>query len=303
MLKEPHKPLVVWENEDVKFGVESIAGTAPNFRRNLDYDELTFQFSGTSALECEYGEVEIKPGEMVLIPAGVCHRLTGSPESLRAFVYANDPVDIILGEDKMVSHTEFDVVRVGGPRPTKGAAAPTKGAVTEKMYLWNEKKPVDEFERDSEYLTGGGTAGRGMQKLRVFDFFENVTGVQGGGKGPIFYRSSSFHAEVYNTPGPMPAFHRGLDSDEVWLQFAGVSTNEAEYGRYQLLPGEMDHAPAGIAHRVIGTPEFLRLVLYAKRPVKLMIDPTKHIHKSHFETTPRVLKAARWKAVAAAGTR
>lgn len=293
MIGEPHKPVVIWQNVDAKFGVESMAGPEPYFRRNLDFDEITFQWAGHTRLECEYGTFEIGPGESTLIPAGISHRHIGTPDSLRVFVHTNEPVEVTLGEDKMVTHTEFEVTRIGGPSLGNGAVTTPKDTVTERMYLWEEPEEIDELERPYEDLVGGATLGRGMQKIRVFDFFESRTGVDKG-PGPTFYVSPTFHAETYNTAGDMLAFHRGLDSDETWWQFCGESTNESEFGKFMLLPGEANHAPPGIAHRVVGTPEFLRLVLYTKRPLRLMIDPAKHLYESHFEPKVRVLKAAEW---------
>jgi len=291
MIDKAHEPLVVFQNVDIRFGVESLAGAAPVFRRNLDFDDITFQWAGHSTLECEYGTYEIDPGGSVLVPAGVSYRLIGSPDSLRVFALCNEPVEITMGEDKLVTHTEFNVSRIGGPALANDGGAVPKGTVIEKMYLWEDGE-VDELERPYVGMVGTATSGRAMQQLRVFDFFDQRTGV--GGPGPTFYSSSSFHAETYNTAGDMLAFHRGLDSDETWWQFCGGSMNESEYGRFELVSGEVNHAPPGIAHRVIGTPEFLRLVLYSKRPLRLAIDPTKHLFESHFEQKVHALKAADW---------
>jgi quercetin dioxygenase-like cupin family protein len=291
MLTAEHDPMVVFQNIDVRFGVESLAGAAPYFRRNLDFDDITFQWAGHSTLECEYGTFELAPGGSVLVPAGVAYRINGSPGSLRVFAHCTEPVEVTMGEDKLVTHTEFDVSRVGGPALGSKSEVGLTGMVIEKMYHWEDGE-VDELARPAEGMVGTAVSGRGMQQIRVFDFFDSRTGV--GGPGPTFYASPAFHAEAYNTEGDMLAFHRGLDSDESWWQFSGGSTNESEYGVFPLSPGEVNHAPPGIAHRVIGTPEFLRLVLYSKRPLRLAIDPTKHLFESKFDLKVNVVKGADW---------
>ncbi len=295
MLTEPSQSLVVWQNEDMRIGVESLSGPAPAFRRGCDYDELWFQFAGETTVETEYGEVEMTPSELLLIPAGIAHRSTGKGQSLRLFVQLPEPVNIVLGEDKMVSHTEFDVVRHGGSTwPVGNGSEPPKGRVLEKLSRWDDG-PNDTvtLERNYEHLIGVASQGRGLQKLRAFDFFTGMTGKSG--PGPMIMESSVFNVEVYNTEGSQFAFHRGLDNDEMWLQFRGDSENESEFGAVHLRPGEMNHVPAGIAHHVVGGEGFLRLVLYSRKPWKLMVDPTKHAFESRFEPTTRVLVAPDWK--------
>ncbi len=282
MLAEPNQSLVLWQNVDMRVGVESVVGMQPHFRRCCDYDVLLFQFAGRSTVETEYGVFEMGPSELLLIPGGIAHRSGGSADCLRLFVQLRDPVETLLGADKQVSHTEFDVVRHGGPQwtvPNGGGSGPPE-TVLEHLSLWDMPDEVDVIERDYASLVGVASEGRGIQKLRAFDFFTGITGR--GGPGPKIYESNVFHVEVYNTEGDQWAFHRGLDDDELWLQFRGDSVNESEFGMYHLEPGEMNHIPPGIAHRVVGGEGFLRLVLYSRKPWQLMVDPTKHCFESRF---------------------
>lgn len=301
MLGHPNQSLVLWQNDDMKIGVESVVGTAPFFRRNCDYDELLFQFAGKTTVENEYGVFETGPSELLLIPAGISHRSTGTADSLRVFVKLRAAVSILLGEDKLASHTEFDMARKGGPSWSAPSDLPvaSKGKVLEKLSTWDDgPDELTVLERRYEHLVGAATGGRGIQKLRAFDFFTEMTGKKG--PGPKIYESPVFHAEVYNTEGDQFAFHRGLDNDELWLQFRGESANESEFGTYQLLPGEMNHIPPGIAHRVIGGKGFLRLVLYSRNPWKLMVSPAQHCCESTFEPAERAIKPATWKQAAGA---
>ena len=50
----------------------------------------------------------------------------------------------------------------------------------------------------------------------------------------------------------------------------------------------------GASVDIVGSPEFLRLVLYARRPLTLMVDPTKHLFESRFVPKVRVIKSAEW---------
>jgi quercetin dioxygenase-like cupin family protein len=293
MLREPNESLMLWENDDMRIGVESVVGSAPFFRRNADFDELFFQFAGRTDVETEYGRFATKPGELLLIPGGIAHRSAGTADSLRLFIRLQEPVKPLLTEQNHASRTEFDVVRRGGPAwgAAEGAPSASNGKVMERMLFWEAaEEEYTEIERDYERLIGCASDGRGMQKLRAFDFFNRVTGRQG--PGPKIYESSVFHTEAYNTVGEQFAFHRGLDDDELWLQFRGDSVNESEFGVYNLTPGEMNHIPPGIAHRVVGGEGFLRIVFYSHKPWKLMINPTRHHFESTFDIRARVVESA-----------
>lgn len=149
MIDKAHEPLVIFQNVDVRFGVEGLAGPAPAFRRNLDFDDITFQWAGHSTLECEYGTFDIDPGGSVLVPAGVSYRLIGSPDSLRVFALATEPVEITMGEDKLVTETQFDVTRVGGPPLASANGAAPRCTVIEKMYHWEDGE-VDEKKEEKK---------------------------------------------------------------------------------------------------------------------------------------------------------
>ncbi|HEY7062997.1 MAG TPA: hypothetical protein VII06_16080 [Chloroflexota bacterium] len=296
MLAEPRQAQVLWQNDDMRIGVESVVGAGPEFRRNCDYDELFFQFAGHTTLETEYGVFEMGPAELALMPGGIAHRSSGDDNSLRLFARLRYPVETLLGADQQVSHTEFDVVRSGGPAwsSPNGDTLGAQTTVRERLLFWDDPGGEgDLIERNYASMVGVATEGRGIQKLRAFDFFQGITGR--GGPGPKLYESPVFHVEVYNTEGEQRGFHRGLDDDELWLQFRGDSANESEFGVEHLGPGEMNHVPPGIAHRVTGGEGFLRLVLYSRQPWNLLVDPAQHAYTSSFEPRERVVQAAAWK--------
>ncbi|MEO6163578.1 MAG: hypothetical protein ABIP88_05520, partial [Candidatus Binatia bacterium] len=55
--------------------------------------------------------------------------------------------------------------------------------------------------------------------------------------------------------------------DEIWFQFRGHSLNHTEWGAMELDPGQMSYIPRGVAHRITGSPGFLRMVLYSRKLV------------------------------------
>ncbi len=302
MLAEPNQALIVLQNQDMRIGVENVTGTQPYFRRNSDYDTLYFQFAGTTLVETEYGVFEQRCGELLLIPEGVAQRSTGSPDSLRLFAFLREPVEPLYNAEKHQSHTEFEMVRTGGPAwaAPGPVPAPPQGPVVERLYRWDVDEPML-VQRDTAYLIGKASEGRGVTHFRPFDVFHEMTGKRG--PGPMLMKSSVFFCEVYNTEGEQFAFHRALDSVEAWLQFRGDSINESEFGAVHLWPGEMNYAPVGVPHRVVGGEGFLRFVLYSKRPWQVLVNASMHRYESRFTVQTREIQRAAWRDAAPAPAR
>jgi homogentisate 1,2-dioxygenase len=109
--------------------------------------------------------------------------------------------------------------------------------------------------------------GRGVRKLRVFDYFTGITGTPGV-RLPVPYKGKGFRVDVYNLEGPqLVGFHRGCDEDEIHFQFRGSGVNETEWGMTELHPGEMSYIPRGVGHRTTGSKGFLRIVFYSRELV------------------------------------
>ncbi|HEY7068261.1 MAG TPA: hypothetical protein VII06_42825 [Chloroflexota bacterium] len=296
LLGGSNQALVLLVNDDMRIGVDSVVGTPARFRRNCDYDLLLFQFAGRTALETEYGPCELAPGELALIPGGVAHRGSGTPDCLRLFAELRDPMVPNFGPEQYTGHSEFEMVRGGGPAwsaPNGAAPAPPE-RVVEELALWSETP--DEYtlvERPYGDVTGGASGGHGVLALRAFDFFTEIVGQRG--PGPRLMESATSHVEVYNIEGPQFGFHRALRSEEVGLQFRGVGHNLSEFGEEDIEPGEMYFVPLGIAHSVVGRDEFLRIVIYSKNPWRVPADLTRHHGASRFTPRERVLQAAAWR--------
>ena len=108
--------------------------------------------------------------------------------------------------------------------------------------------------------------GRNARKLSAFNYFTGMTG-KGGARAPVLYNGREFRVDVYNLEEEQNGFHRGCDEDEIWFQFRGHSLNHTEWGALELDPGQMSYIPRGVAHRITGSPGFLRMVLYSRELV------------------------------------
>ena len=137
------------------------------------------------------------------------------------------------------------------------------GHVLEHITFWDPQSDVW-IERDPTALIGTVTDGsRPFKKIRGFDYFTGMTG-KGGAKAPILYNGKEFRIDVYNLEEEQRGFHRGCDEDEIWFQFRGHSLNHTEWGAMELDAGQTAMIPRGIAHRITGSPGFLRMVFYSR---------------------------------------
>ena len=86
LLATPNQALVLLENADHRIGVASICGAREEFRRHVDFDTVYLQFAGRTQLETEFGEVEMKPGDLIHIPGrhrAPRHRQRRQPDLVR----------------------------------------------------------------------------------------------------------------------------------------------------------------------------------------------------------------------------
>ena len=315
LLRAPNQPLVILENAYHRIGVESVLGCQDAFHRYIDADMIYFQFCGATTVETEMGVFEMAPGELLLIPGGIAHRSIGHGDSLRYCCMSHESIDYVMNEDQYTSETRFEMRRHGGPEWSIPADAqtPSTGRVVERMHRWDDTP--DDYtivERDYEGLVGvtslRGPAREtgGVRKRRAFDHFTGVAGKSGGAGGTFgtqyLMTAPNLKIRTYNIVGEQFAFHRGLRSEEIHVQFRGDAIDMCEFGTFEKQPGEVTVMPRGIAHSVITDPPedetFLRLNFYSAEPWRVPTDPTAHAYNSTFECTTNVLKEAEWRLAA-----
>jgi len=254
----------VWEGDSLRIATEHIDGVEEQLTRAADHDLVYFQFCGRSAIESECGVVELEPGEFVLIPAAISHRSTGKEECLRLRVATRELVNLGVDPEKPLGETQFKV-RPSEPFTAHGNGRQESqhGRTLEHITFWDPQSDVW-IERDPAALIGTVTGGsRPVKKIRGFDYFTGMTG-KGGAKAPVLYNGKEFRIDVYNLEEEQRGFHRGCDEDEIWFQFRGHSLNHTEWGALELDAGQTAMIPRGIAHRITGSPGFLRMVFYSR---------------------------------------
>jgi homogentisate 1,2-dioxygenase len=309
LLSMPNQALVIIENDDHRIGVESVVGVQEHFHRWVDADVVYFQFCGSTTFETEFGDHEMRAGELMFIPEGIAHRSTGSADSLRWFAIAHEPFTDFLDESRYTGHTEFEVRRKGGPNWTipAGKEKPRRGGkVTELMHCWDDRPDdVTLCERDYEFLVGAASTQirekvSGIRKIRPFDFFTEVVGKKGG--APPLFKGPNLEIKTYNMIGEQFAFHRALRSEEIRIQFRGKALDMSEFENVPIQPGEVTIIPRGISHSVITDPpdarDFYRLNFYSGKPWRVATDLTRHAWHSTFEVRTIVHREAAWRQAA-----
>ena len=256
--------VMVWEGDTLRIAVENLLGPEEQLTRAADHDLVYFQFCGRSIIESECGVVELEAGEFVLVPAAISHRSSGRDECLRVRIATRELVNLGVDPEKPLAETKFKVSPSESFSPqANGRQDAQSGRILEHITFWDPQSDVW-IERDPAALFGTVTSGsRAFKKIRGFDYFTGMTG-KGGAKAPVLYTGKEFRIDVYNLEDEQRGFHRGCDEDEIWFQFRGHSLNHTEWGAMELDAGQTAMIPRGIAHRITGSPGFLRMVFYSR---------------------------------------
>lgn len=259
--------VIVWEGDTLRITVENLLGLEEQLTRAADHDLVYFQFCGRSTIESECGVVELEAGEFVLVPAAISHRSSGRDECLRVRVATRELVNLGVDPEKPLTETKFNVRPSEPFAQANGRKDAQSARILEHITFWDPQSDVW-IERDPDALIGTVTGGsRPFKKIRGFDYFTGMTG-KGGAKAPILYNGKEFRIDVYNLEEEQRGFHRGCDEDEIWFQFRGHSLNHTEWGAMELDAGQTAMIPRGIAHRITGSPGFLRMVFYSRALVQ-----------------------------------
>lgn len=259
--------VTVFEGEALQVAAEYVAGCETQLTRAADYDIVYLQFCGRSKIESEGGVIDMDPGEIALVPSAISHRTTGTNDCLRVRVATQEAVAEGVDAEKPTTQNKFSVKPSEPIRAPNGHAdSTTDGSVLEHISFWDPQSDLW-VERDVAALIGcKREGGRPVRKLSAFNYFTGMTG-KGGARAPVLYNANEFRVDVYNLEEEQNGFHRGCDEDEIWFQFRGHSLNHTEWGAMELEAGQMSYIPRGVAHRITGSPGFLRMVLYSRKLV------------------------------------
>lgn len=246
------QPQIFLQNNDVKLGIAKLANAMGVFARNADGDEVRFIHEGAGTLETDYGDIEYRRGDYLVIPRGTTYRFV--PKGNDAHFVIESATEIELPDRGMLGrHAQFDpmVMRVPAlPKEERKSGANAKGEFelrikrqgqwTKVFYPWN---PMN---------AAGWKGDLAPWCLNVADIRPVVS--------PRYHLPPSVHTTflaqnfvicsflprpLESEPGAMkvPFYHRNIDFDEVLFYHDGNF-----FSREGIKAGAVTFHPQGIHH-------------------------------------------------------
>lgn len=246
------EPEILLENADVRLGISKLNGEMKTFARNADGDELRFIHEGSGRLESDYGDIDYRKGDYLVIPRGTTYRLVATTPNQQLVL--ESPGEFELPDRGMLGrHAQFDpmVMRVpllpegerktgANPQGEFELRIKREGEWTRVFYPWN---PMN---------AEGWKGDLSPWAINVDDIRPIVS--------PRYHLPPSVHTTFVARnfvvcsflPRPLesedgaekvPFYHRNIDFDEVLFYHAGNF-----FSREGISAGAITWHPQGIHH-------------------------------------------------------
>lgn len=239
-------------NADVQLGIAKLKGPMNVFARNGDGDEVRFVHEGSGVLETDYGNVEYRKGDYLVIPRGTTYRFdTRTPNT---HLVIESPTEINLPDRGMLGrHAQFDPMVMRIPEIPSGER--TTGANSKKEFelrIKREGQWTRVFYPWNPMNAAGWKGDLAPWVLNVADIRPIVS--------PRFHLPPSVHTTFLAKnfvicsflPRPLeseegamkvPFYHRNIDFDEVLFYHDGNF-----FSREGISAGAVTWHPQGIHH-------------------------------------------------------
>ncbi len=239
-------------NSDVLIGIAKLSKPMNVIVRNADGDEVRFIHFGSGTLQTDYGDVEYRRGDYLVIPRGTNYRFI--PREANVQLVIESPTEVGLPDRGMLGrHAQFDpavmrVPQLPGEERKDGANAQgefelrikREGVWTKVFYPWNPMNAV------------GWKGDLAPWALNVDDIRPIIS--------PRYHLPPSVHTTflaqnfvicsflprpLESEPGAMkvPFYHRNIDFDEVLFYHDGNF-----FSREGISAGAVTWHPQGIHH-------------------------------------------------------
>ena len=104
----PWEACSLLHNAHVKFRIWEMAHSMTELVRNADGDELLFIHSGAGHLYCDYGHLEVRDGDYIVLPRGTMWRLESSSPLRILLIEASGGSYMLPDKGMMGTHAIFD---------------------------------------------------------------------------------------------------------------------------------------------------------------------------------------------------
>jgi homogentisate 1,2-dioxygenase len=252
------------------------------FYRNGQADEVVYIDQGEGVLESEFGELDYRPGDYLVVPRGILHRMRLGDGATRLFVietpsHIRFPARYLTREGQLMEHAPFCERDIRPPN--RLVASPEEG---EFRIVVKQNNVLTQVTVDHHPLNVSGWDGCYYPWALSIHDFEPITGslhqpppVHQTFQADQFVicsftpRLFDFHANAV----PAPYNHSNVMSDEVifYANDEFMSRKEIAHGSLTLHPAGLPHGPhPGRAEASIG----------AKRTDELavMLDTFRPLH-------------------------
>ncbi|MEJ2720133.1 MAG: homogentisate 1,2-dioxygenase [bacterium] len=230
------------------------AGGDAYFYRNGNADEVVFVHSGSGAMESMYGNLTFGPGDYIVVPRGVTHRMKFNGDGVRLLIIeARGPVEIpkhyrnehgqIL-EDAPYSERDFRP-------PVFADAADKEGEFPILVKLWEGYQrfeiahhPFDVVGWDGFYYPWIFNINDFMPKVGKIHLPPPVH-LTFVGTGFVLCSFVPRLFDWHESAVPIPYAHSNVDSDEILYYVEGrfMSRRGIEVGSITLHPAGLPHGP------------------------------------------------------------
>ena len=230
-------PVAILRGEGIVLEAARYAAAMDFAMRNVGADEVHYMVSGNARLETDFGVLDVRHGDFVLVPRAVAWRYVGIDKPVLALIAACEGALAIDPDPRAVLNTALDVDE---PVPFGDAAA---GAY--EVVVRHRDGTTSYFY---EFDPLGGQAARGTPQVRRFNIESaKGLGIASGGIAPgrliddatgraLFYHLGSRRSD-------RPPIHCNADYDEIIVYAGGPGA----YGG-MTVPGTVAWTPKGIAH-------------------------------------------------------
>ena len=282
---------LVLGNADVRLSYAVVGETSPLYR-NATGDECVFVEAGTATVETVFGDLEVGPGDYVVVPRSTTHRwvVSGEEQPLRLYVveaagHIAPPKRYLSRYGQLLEHAPYSERDLRVPSPPRvvedsdvevfvkhrgrgpGGLAGTVHVVPEHPFDvvgWDGCLYPYAFNvADFEPITG-----RVHQPPPVHQVFE--------GPGFVVCNFVPRKVDYHPLAVPVPYYHANVDSDEVMFYVDGDyearKGSGIGKGSISLHPGGHSHGPQpGAVERSLGAEYFdeLAVMVDTFRPLDL----------------------------------
>jgi homogentisate 1,2-dioxygenase len=264
-------------NDDVRLYVSRRTEPMPYFLRDADGDVCYFVHRGSGVVETDYGPLDYRQGDYVIVPKGTTHRVVPAEEAF-FFVIEGDGEFRIPDRGLMGRHAQFDpgvlVVPDPDPHDEEGEFEVRVKRNGEFSSLWFQWHPLDVVGWQGDLCP---------VKLNVLDHRPVYS--------PSYHMPPSAHCTFENdgfvicsfVPRPLeedpevlkvPFYHANIDADEVLFYHSGDYFSRAgiDMGYMTLHPQGVHHGPQPAAIEASKTKvrtDEIAVMVETEHPLKL----------------------------------